>query len=64
MTHAGIDGFSRLIVYVLQTKFPLYCHFQEAVERYGLPSRVSSDQGTENCAVARSYYGHVVLEVV
>ena len=57
VVHGGIDGFSRLVVYlkcatnnkaerVLQL-------FNEAVHCYGLHSRVRSDKGTENYEVGR-----------
>ena len=56
--HGGIDGYSRLIVY-------LHCStnnrsstvlelFQQAIRRYGWPSRVRSDLGLENIDVARA----------
>ena len=62
MTHAGIDGFSRL---------PVYCHcsdnnksdtvlqlFLQAVDKYGIPSRVRCDKGTENYGVAYFMLNH------
>ena len=57
MTHGGMDGFSRMIVY-------LHCcdnrattvlnHFVHAVQQFGWPSRDRSDQGVENVDVARA----------
>ena len=57
MIHGGIDGYSRLIVYLeassnnrADTVLRL---FQNAVTNYNLPSRVRSDYGMENIEVAR-----------
>lgn len=57
VVHGGIDGFSRLVVYLkcstnnkAETVLQL---FNEAVHCYGLPSRVRSDKGTENYEVGR-----------
>ncbi len=57
MTHAGIDGFSCMIVYMhcstSNKSLIVYELFIGAVNRFGLPSRVRSDQGRENIRVAQ-----------
>ena len=57
VTHAGIDGFSRMVVYMKCTTNnradTVYDAFLEAANQYGLPSRVRCDQGRENTYVAR-----------
>ena len=56
VTHAGIDGYSRMIVFMSCSNnskaSTVYTYFVEAVEKYGLPSRVRSYQGKENKLVA------------
>ena len=62
VVHGGIDGHSRMIVYLrcstnnLATK--VYDCFLSAVDSFRLPSRVRSDKGTENVDIARYMLSH------
>ena len=57
MTHAGIDGYSRMVVFLKFTtnnRAGTVCDaFLEAAHQYGLPSREGCDQGRENSHVAQ-----------
>ena len=53
--HGGIDGFSRLIVFLKcglnNRKETVLELFDEAIDKYGVPSRVRTDKGGENVLV-------------
>ena len=62
VTHGGIDGHSRLVVYLHCSNnnkaATVYKHFLSAVRQYALPSRVRSDHGRENYLVAAHMLEH------
>ena len=54
--HGGIDGYSRLIVYLdyatNNKAATVFNRFYEALSQYGLPSRIRCDKGRENTQIA------------
>ena len=62
VTHAGIDGYSRKIMFIECSTNNKACTvlglFLEAVETFGLPSCIRADQGGENVDVARFMLFH------
>ena len=56
IVHGGIDGYSRLIVYLdcatNNKAATVFNRFYEALSQYGLPSRIRCDKGRENTQIA------------
>ena len=62
MIHGGIDGYSRMPVYLSASNnnkaSTVLTLFKSAVSEYGLPSRVRCDKGGENYEVGSFMLNH------
>ena len=62
ITQGGIDGYSRLIVFLKcstnNRSRTMYEVFLDAVHKYHLPSRIRTDQGGENVLIAQHMIEH------
>ena len=62
VTHGGIDGYSRKIMYLKcstnNKAATVLESFLETVGKFGLPSRIRGDQGVENVDVAKFMLNH------
>ena len=60
--HGGIDGFSRLIMFLKASPNnradTMFQAFQQGLSEFGLPSRIRMDKGGENTEVARYMLEH------
>ena len=58
----AIDGYSRLVLFIQcsgnNRSSTVYDLFLQAVEQYGLPSKIRCDQGGENTRVAQHMLSH------
>ena len=62
VTHAAIDGYSRMVVFVKcstnNRASTVYELFLVSIHQYGLPSRIRCDQGRENQLIAQHMIHH------
>ena len=62
MVHGGVDGYSRIPVFLQcsgnNRASTVFDAFLKAVDNYGLPSRVRCDKGGENTAVSEFMLSH------